>query len=46
LGKGQDAIKRALPIVEAIDEKFFGALFDTEDFFRNCLHKLIDSDNT
>jgi DNA-binding MarR family transcriptional regulator len=41
LGKGQDAIKRALPIVEKIDEDFFGALSADEKLFRDFLHRLI-----
>jgi DNA-binding MarR family transcriptional regulator len=41
LEKGQEAIKRALPIVEKIDEDFFGVLDDDEKTFRDFLHKLI-----
>ncbi|MDR1159817.1 MAG: MarR family winged helix-turn-helix transcriptional regulator [Syntrophomonadaceae bacterium] len=41
LGKGQKAIKRALPIVEKIDEDFFGVLSDNETRFRDFLHQLI-----
>lgn len=41
LEKGQDAIKMALPVVEKIDEAFFGVLSDDEKMFRNYLHKLI-----
>jgi DNA-binding MarR family transcriptional regulator len=41
LEKGQEAIKRALPVVEKIDENFFGVLFDYEKMFRDFLHKLI-----
>jgi DNA-binding MarR family transcriptional regulator len=40
LPKGQDAIKKALPIVERIDDEFFGVLLGEEDSFRNYLHKL------
>jgi DNA-binding MarR family transcriptional regulator len=41
LEKGQEAIKRALPIVEKIDEDFFGVLDDDEKIFRDLLRKLI-----
>jgi DNA-binding MarR family transcriptional regulator len=41
LKKGQEAIKRTLPIVEKIDSDFFGVLSGNEQFFRDCLHKLI-----
>jgi DNA-binding MarR family transcriptional regulator len=41
LEKGQEAIKLALPIVEKIDEDFFGVLADDEKIFRDFLHKLI-----
>jgi DNA-binding MarR family transcriptional regulator len=41
LGKGQEAIKRALPIVEKIDEDFFGTLAGNEKVFRNFLHTLV-----
>jgi DNA-binding MarR family transcriptional regulator len=41
LDKGQEAIKRALPIVEKIDEDFFGVLSEDEKMFRDFLHKLI-----
>ncbi|MDR3361442.1 MAG: MarR family winged helix-turn-helix transcriptional regulator [Desulfovibrio sp.] len=41
LNKGQEAIKRALPIVEKIDEDFFGVLSKDEKLFRDFLHKLI-----
>jgi DNA-binding MarR family transcriptional regulator len=40
LGKGQKAIRSALPIVEKIDDDFFGILSDDEEIFRNFLHKL------
>jgi DNA-binding MarR family transcriptional regulator len=39
--KGQDAIKKALPVVEKIDDEFFGVLLKEENSFRNYLHKLI-----
>ncbi|GHT78446.1 MarR family transcriptional regulator [Actinomycetota bacterium] len=42
LGKGQKAIKRALPIVEKIDEDFFGVLSKDEYLFRSFLHGLIE----
>jgi DNA-binding MarR family transcriptional regulator len=42
LGKGQEAIKRALPIVEKIDEVFFGVLSEEETRFRDFLHRLIN----
>jgi DNA-binding MarR family transcriptional regulator len=41
LEKGQETIKLALPIVERIDEEFFGVLSDDERFFRDFMHKLI-----
>lgn len=41
LEKGQEAIRQALPVVEKIDEEFFGALADDEKAFRNFLHKLV-----
>lgn len=41
LGKGEEAICRALPAVERIDEEFFGILSDDETQFRDLLHKLI-----
>jgi DNA-binding MarR family transcriptional regulator len=41
LKKGQEMIGRALPIVEKIDEDFFGVLSDDEKAFRNHLHRLI-----
>jgi DNA-binding MarR family transcriptional regulator len=40
-GKGQEAIKCALPIVEKIDEYFFGVLSKGETQFRDFLHQLI-----
>jgi DNA-binding MarR family transcriptional regulator len=43
LDKGQEAIKRALPIVEKIDEDFFGVLSEDETQFRDSLHRLICS---
>jgi DNA-binding MarR family transcriptional regulator len=42
LEKGQEAIKRALPIVEKIDEDFFGVLSEEEAQFRGFLHRLIN----
>jgi len=41
LDKGQEAIKRALPIVENIDVDFFGVLSKDENLFRDFLHQLI-----
>jgi DNA-binding MarR family transcriptional regulator len=41
LDKGQEAVRRALPIVEKIDEEFFGVLSDDEKPFRDFLHRLI-----
>jgi DNA-binding MarR family transcriptional regulator len=41
LPKGRDAIKKALPVVEKIDDEFFGVLLKDENSFRNYLHKLI-----
>ncbi|MDR1006963.1 MAG: MarR family transcriptional regulator [Campylobacteraceae bacterium] len=40
LEKGQEAIRLALPIVEKIDDDFFGVLLDDEKIFRDFLHKL------
>jgi DNA-binding MarR family transcriptional regulator len=40
LEKGQKAIKRALPVVEKIDDDFFGVLADDEKIFRGFLHRL------
>ena len=41
LKKGQEMIVRALPIVEKIDEDFFGVLSNDEKAFRDHLHRLI-----
>jgi DNA-binding MarR family transcriptional regulator len=41
LEKGQEAVRRALPIVERIDEEFFGVLGDDEKLLRDVLHRLI-----
>jgi DNA-binding MarR family transcriptional regulator len=41
LPKAQDAITQALPIVEKIDNEFFGVLGNEEEVFRSYLHKLI-----
>ncbi|MDR1367258.1 MAG: MarR family transcriptional regulator [Candidatus Accumulibacter sp.] len=41
LEKGREMIVRALPIVEKIDEDFFGVLSNDEKAFRNHLHRLI-----
>ncbi|MDR1163283.1 MAG: MarR family transcriptional regulator [Candidatus Accumulibacter sp.] len=40
LEKGREAIRLALPIVEKIDEDFFGVLLDDETVFRDFLHRL------
>jgi DNA-binding MarR family transcriptional regulator len=40
LDKGQEAIRLALPIVEKIDDDFFGVLSDDEKVFRDFLHRL------
>lgn len=40
LEKGQDAVQIALPIVEKVDDDFFGALSDDEKIFRDFLHRL------
>jgi DNA-binding MarR family transcriptional regulator len=40
LEKGEEAIRLALPIVEKIDEDFFGVLSDDETVFRDFLHRL------
>ncbi|GHS96808.1 transcriptional regulator [Synergistales bacterium] len=45
LDKGEEAVKLGLPIVEKIDDEFFGILSDGADgekTFRQSLHKLID----
>jgi DNA-binding MarR family transcriptional regulator len=41
LPKGLEAIKKTLPVVEKIDDEFFGVLLREEDSFRNYLRKLI-----
>jgi DNA-binding MarR family transcriptional regulator len=43
LEKGQEAVRRALPLVERIDEDFFGILANDEKPFRDFLHRLIRS---
>jgi DNA-binding MarR family transcriptional regulator len=40
LDKGQEAIRLALPIVEKIDDDFFGVLSNDEKVFRDFLHNL------
>jgi DNA-binding MarR family transcriptional regulator len=40
LEKGQAAIQLALPIVERLDDDFFGVLADDEKSFRDFLHRL------
>jgi DNA-binding MarR family transcriptional regulator len=40
LEKGRKAVRRALPIVEKIDEDFFGVLTDEEKQFRSFLLQL------
>jgi DNA-binding MarR family transcriptional regulator len=40
LEKGQKAVQAALPIVEKIDDDFFGALSGDEKIFRDFLHRL------
>ncbi|NMS89229.1 MarR family transcriptional regulator [Clostridioides difficile] len=42
--KGQDIIKKAIPIVEKIDNQFFGTLNNEEEVFINLLHKLSNFD--
>jgi DNA-binding MarR family transcriptional regulator len=39
--KGQKAIKLSLPVVEKIDDVFFGVLKANEKTFRNFLHRLL-----
>ncbi|GHT01216.1 MarR family transcriptional regulator [Synergistales bacterium] len=41
LDKGQEAIRLALPVVERIDDEFFGRLSGDEEAFRDYLHRLI-----
>lgn len=41
LDKGQKAIALALPVVEKIDDDFFGALSHDEQMFRDFLHRLV-----
>jgi DNA-binding MarR family transcriptional regulator len=43
LKKGQEAVRQALPLVERIDEDFFGILANDEKTFRDFLHRLIGS---
>lgn len=40
LEKGQHAVRVSLPIVEKIDDGFFGVLSDDEKVFRDFLHRL------
>ncbi len=40
LPKGQEMVRLALPIVEKIDEEFFGVLHENEVLFRNYLKQL------
>jgi DNA-binding MarR family transcriptional regulator len=40
LEKGQETIRLALPIVERIDDEFFGILSGDEKMFRDLLHRL------
>jgi DNA-binding MarR family transcriptional regulator len=40
LDRGQEAIRLALPVVEKIDDDFFGALSGDEKTFRDFLHRL------
>ncbi len=40
LEKGQSAVRLALPIVENIDDTFFGVLSNDEKVFRDFLHRL------
>jgi DNA-binding MarR family transcriptional regulator len=40
LEKGQEAIRLAPPVVEKIDDDFFGVLSGDEKVFRDLLHKL------
>ncbi|MDR2179103.1 MAG: MarR family winged helix-turn-helix transcriptional regulator [Synergistaceae bacterium] len=41
LEKGQHAVAQALPVVEKIDEDFFGALAGDEKTFRDFLRRLL-----
>ena len=43
LEKGQEAVRIALPIVERIDQEFFGVLQDDEKRFIRCLHRLLNN---
>jgi DNA-binding MarR family transcriptional regulator len=40
LEKGREAVRLALPLVEQIDDDFFGALLHDETAFRGFLHRL------
>lgn len=40
LPKGQEMVKLALPVVEKIDDDFFGILNENEKFFRQYLNEL------
>lgn len=40
LPKGQEMVRLAIPIVEKIDEEFFGVLHENEVLFRNYLKQL------
>lgn len=41
LPKGQEMVRLALPIVEKIDDEFFGTLQDSEFIFRKYLNELV-----
>jgi DNA-binding MarR family transcriptional regulator len=40
LPKGLEMVKTALPVVEKIDDEFFGILQEQESIFRNYLNQL------
>ncbi|AGX44389.1 transcriptional regulator HosA [Clostridium saccharobutylicum] len=40
LAKGQEMVKTALPVVEKIDDEFFGVLQENERIFRDYLNQL------
>jgi DNA-binding MarR family transcriptional regulator len=46
LQKGQEAIRLALPVVEKIDEEFFGVLREDEGVFLDLLHRLTFDQST
>ena len=38
--KGEDILQKAVPVIEQIDELFFGKLIEDEDHFKHLLARL------